>query len=105
MKDGVWDKLAETKGFKSIKELLQHSYIDENASAKAIADALGCSEATIYNLLDLHGIPKRKKAHKEVNIKKRDLLNVPVRELASKHGVSPATIWRMRNKLKGSAGV
>lgn len=102
MRDSVWNALAKSKGFINIKDLLENCYLRHNRSATSIAEVLGCSEATIYNLLDLHGIPKRLKTHKVVKIQKKELLNVSIRELAKKYAVSPSFIWRMRNKLKGT---
>ena len=102
MRDAVWDALAKSKGYTSLKELLEFYYLKESRPVSFIATGLGCSEATVYNMLDLHGLPKRKKTAKEVCIKKKELLNVPIRELATKHGVSSSYIWRLRNKLKGT---
>lgn len=102
MREEVWEKLAKSKGYASLKELLEFFYLKEIKPVSFIAGELGCSEATVYNMLDLYGIPKRIKTAMDVHIKKKELLNTPIRDLATKYKVSASYVWRLRNKVRGT---
>ncbi len=52
------------------KEWLENQYLSRENSQEKLRKALGCSQATIKNWLQIHDIPQRTKEERDLLIKK-----------------------------------
>ena len=96
MKDEVWDNLAKTLGFGSIKEAVQKLYVDAKLSDEKVAERLGCSCPTVRAFRLRFDIPGRKPIPAKAT--KKDIKGMSCRELAEKYGFSHATAWRLKKR-------
>jgi hypothetical protein len=55
----TWEKIAKTRGHKTLRSLLIQKYVLEGRSSGWIAVYIGASRWTIINLLRAEGIPLR----------------------------------------------
>lgn len=99
MRDSVWNNVAISKGYDDMKTLLKDRYIVQERSIQWLAEFIGCTIATISNLLDWHDIEKRGRPKLEITISKKDFEKLSISELEFKYKLSRSKIWRMKKKL------
>jgi hypothetical protein len=108
-----WHPIAETLGFESEKEMLQHLYIDQGFSINELSTIIGfCTSSVRYRLIT-HLIPLRPRGGSESKVGKRRLKHVPADELinksaqvvATKYQVHVSTVYAEKalRKKKGTA--
>jgi transposase-like protein len=81
---------------------LRRRYTDEGQTLASIAGQLGCSAATVSNMLRRHGIPARDARFRRVEIPRELLVQLysverlPIKAIIARLGVSAGTIANRR---------
>jgi transposase len=96
MKDELWDTVARSKGFVSIRDAITKLYRDEKLSDEKVAERLDCSTPTVRAFRKRFDIEGRKVSH--ISVPKKYLKKLSCRELAEKFKISNATAWRLKKK-------
>lgn len=98
MRDGVWNNVAISKSYENMDALLEDVYIKQGKSMIFVANFIGCTIATVRNLLDWHDIERRGRPKLEVTIPKKELKECSLGELEARYKLSRSKIFRMRKK-------
>ncbi|MBX0327244.1 hypothetical protein K2Z83_06060 [Oscillochloris sp. ZM17-4] len=84
-------------------EELRQRYRDSGQTLATIAAEIGCSAATVSNMLRRHGIPARpgrfpKRIHipREVIVQRYSIERAPMKEIAEQLGISTGTLSALR---------
>lgn len=105
LKDALYNKIAQAKGYANIKDMLEDLYSTKGLSQTMIADLVGCSLPTIKTLREQHGIESKPKALAEkLIIPKKELKKQSCIKLATKYKTSKSTIWRLKREAKTPVG-
>lgn len=99
MRDELWNRIAQSKGFTSIEEAIKKLYNEQLLSDEKIAEVLECSTPTVRALRFRFDVKGRRKEKTKLKIPKRELERLSCRELADKYKISTATAWRLKRGL------
>jgi DNA-binding Lrp family transcriptional regulator len=84
------------------REELRRRYVDEGQTLVAIAAQLGCSAATVSNMLRRDGIPRRRgyfplrDIPREILVQLYSIERLPIKQIIIRLGVSAGTISNRR---------
>lgn len=95
--------IAKSLGQDTIKEVLEKLYQKESKSLEECCEITGLGIHTLRSLMKSLGISTRQGPQKKLDITLTDLRKNTLGQIALRHGVSRATIWRLKQKLKAEA--
>ena len=101
-----WEAIAQDLGFDDEREMLTAFYVEQGWSIPKIAKKLRKGAASVHQRLRKYDIQRRPRGgailrtSRVSQLSREELLNGNVKELATRVGVSQATIMRHRRKLQ-----
>lgn len=97
------DLLAKDLGHDTMKSAIKEHYITSAKSLEQCAETLDLSLHTLRKLMLLFDIAVRQGPKKKLSLSLTDLRKNTLGQIATRHGVSRATIWRLKQRLKAEA--
>lgn len=105
MNDLLYDKIAQSQGYKNTKDMLFDLYQTKGMSQGVIANLIGCSLPTVKSLREQHGIEDKLKVPiTRPTIPEKELKKKSCIELAAKYKLSKSYIWRLKHGVKTLPG-
>lgn len=101
MTDAMWDQIAHTQGYESLRVLLCDWIVNQNHSLREVGRRLACDHKTVSNLLDQYGLQRPAPKPTYPDIPLRTLRELSCQELADKYQIPKSRAYRMKLKLKG----